>query len=99
MPTSKRGQNFKIRKYSDLDQLLEKGWYLRGLTCNTNGNYCYVILSTVDYSLQKLRPLVEFIPVRQEDKFASTVNSGEHLNFVMNYGTASTFGKEKTIFT
>ena len=93
VPTSKcGGQHFTIRKYSDLDHLLGKGWHFRGL--NENGDYCYVILSTIDYSLQKLRPFVEFIPVRQEDnKFASSVtNSGHHLvlNFVMNYSSPST---------
>jgi len=99
VPTSKRGgQHFTIRKYSDFDHLVGKGWHFRGLS-----DYHCVIMSIIDYSLQKLRPFVEFIPVRQEDnKFASSVtNSGHHLvlNFVMNYATPSTFGINETAFT
>lgn len=60
--------------------------------------YCYVILNTVSY---KSRDCLWDL-LQEDNKFASTVTSGGHrllLNLVMNYGTASTFGKDKTVFT
>ena len=51
---------YRIRHYSDLDELLGKGWHFRGL--NSIGDYCFVVPDTVEYYLCHRRPIVHFVP-------------------------------------
>ena len=53
-------QHYKINHYQDLNHLLGSCWHFRGL--NVNGDYGYVLLDTVDFSLRKARSLVEYFP-------------------------------------
>lgn len=93
-------QHYKIRNYTDLDDVLGSSWHFRGL--NVNGDYGYAVLETVDFYIHKSRSLVEFIPSKvNNNTFASVTNSTGYslvFSFVCNYGTADTFGKDKKIF-
>ena len=40
-------QRYKIAKYANLNPLLGQNWHFRGI--NPNGDFCYVILSTLEY--------------------------------------------------
>ena len=44
---SRKIQRYKIRKFIDLNSLLGNNWHFRGL--NSNGDYGYVILETVEF--------------------------------------------------
>ena len=48
-------QHYKIK---DLNRLLGSCWNFREL--NVNGDYGYVLLDTVDFSLRKARSLVDY---------------------------------------
>lgn len=50
-------QRYKIMNYKDLNPLLGPNWHYRGLNCN--GDFCFVILNTVEYYLFKRDPLSE----------------------------------------
>lgn len=93
-------QHFKIEQYRDLDPYLGNNWHFRGF--NPNGDYGYVQLETVDFCLRKSRCLVEYFPsnTNNEPPIQSSTNTGHVLSFcfVSNYGTATTFGKDKKIF-
>lgn len=93
-------QHFKIRNYQDLNPFLGDSWHFRGL--NSNGDYGYVQLETVDFCLRRSRTLVEYYPPQSDDQlpFKSCTDTGYVLLFcfVSNYGTATTFGKDKNIF-
>ena len=53
--------HYTIAKYQDLNGLLGDNWHYKGL--NINGDFCYVLLDTVEYYLYKRRPMKEFIPL------------------------------------
>ena len=53
-------QRYKIAKYSDLNPVLGLNWHFCGI--NPHGDFCYVILSTVEYYLHKRAPLKEYFP-------------------------------------
>ena len=53
-------QHYKINHYKDLDPVLGSYRHFRGL--NVNGDYGYVLLDTVDFSLREARSLVEYMP-------------------------------------
>ena len=58
-------QHYKIKKYQDLDFYLGSSWHYRGL--NSNGDYSFVELETVEFWLRKARSLVEYIPNEVDD--------------------------------
>ena len=93
-------QHFKINHYRDLNYLLGSNWHFRGL--NTNGDYGYVELDTVDFCLRKGKCFVEYLPPQSdtEPPSKSETDTGYILSFcfVCNYGTNTTFGKNKKIF-
>ena len=57
---SRQIKKYTIRAYSDIDSLMEKGWHWRGL--NQSGDYCYVILDSVEFYLYCKKPLKIFYP-------------------------------------
>ena len=93
-------QHFKVRKYQDLNPFLGDSWHFRGL--NSNGDYGYVQLETIDFCLRRSRTLVEYFPPQDDGHLPlkSCTDTGYVLcfSFVSNYGTATTFGKDKNIF-
>ena len=90
-------QHYKINHYKDLNPFLGSYWHFRGL--NVNGDYGYVLLDTVDFSLRKAR---EYFPPSNDDQSPSkTLTETGHVlsfHFVCKYGNSTTFGKDKTIF-
>ena len=90
-------QYYKIQHYRDLNPLLGSCWHYRGL--NNNGDYCYVVLETVEYYLRKGPSLVEYYPGSGTIS-SSKVDTGHVVcfSFVCNYGNATTFGTDKNIF-
>ncbi len=54
-----RTECFRIHEYRDLNPL-GKDWHWRGFNCN--GDYCYVVLNTVEYYLYRRQPLKEYVP-------------------------------------
>ena len=47
-------------QYQDLNHLLGVDWHFRGI--NENGDFCYVILDTLELYLYRRRPIKEFMP-------------------------------------
>ena len=52
-------EHYTIEDYHDLDSLLGCNWHYRGL--NSSGDFCYVILETVEFYLYRKRPLIYYI--------------------------------------
>ena len=51
--THARNIQYKLRSYKDLDPLLGQNWHYRGAKFNINGDYVFVILSSVEYYITK----------------------------------------------
>ena len=90
-------ERYKIHAYKDLNPLLGTNWHYRGI--NPNGDFCYVILDTVEYYLYRRQPLKEYIP-GGEEPILEYREMGHMLvfQFVRGDGTRSEFGKDATIF-
>ena len=92
-------QYYSIRRYQDLNGILGINWHFRGL--NGNGDFCYVLLNTVEFYLYHRRPLVEYIPKEAAQAPSQAVQQmGDALVFlfVRGDGTPDKFGTDKTIF-
>ena len=91
-------QHYSITRYQDLDPLLGKNWHYRGL--NINGDFCYVLLDTVEYYLYHRRPIREYVP-GQPCPVLQSHEMGDMLvfTFVKENGTPDRFGKDKSIFS
>jgi len=91
-------QNYKIQHCKDLNSLLGNNWPFRAI--NSNGDYGYVELSTVDFYIQKRRPIIQYMLNEESALVSEPINTGYCLtcSFVYNYGTIVTFGKDKTVF-
>ena len=46
--------------YSDLDSLLGKKWFIRGI--NESGDFCYVMLETVRFYMSEKSPHIDYQP-------------------------------------
>ena len=57
-------QHYTIKHYEDLNPLLGKNWHYRGL--NSNGDYGYVVLETIDFCIRKCKPLEEYVPAQED---------------------------------
>ena len=90
-------QHYTISKFQDLNVLLGDDWHYRGV--NINGDFCYVILNTVDFYLYHRRRLKEFVPSAGSVKEVCR-DRGDVLVFcfVKGDGTPAQFGKDKNIF-
>ena len=51
---------YKISTYKDLDELLGHNWHYRGI--NSAGDFCYVMLGTVEYHLYTCNLLIQYVP-------------------------------------
>ena len=87
-------QRYKITKYADLNPLLGQNWHLHGI--NSNGDFCYVILSTLEYYLHKCEPLKEYFPSASgsENFILKPRDLGDMLTFIFvrGDGTREEFG-------
>ena len=92
---------YKIQAYSDLNFLLGKNWHYRGI--NKHGDYAYVVLDSVEFYLSKRPKVVEYMPPQSEnDTITATHNDAGYsitFTFMRRCGNASTFGKNKDIFS
>uniref|UniRef100_A0A1X7SIF6 Tudor-knot domain-containing protein n=1 Tax=Amphimedon queenslandica TaxID=400682 RepID=A0A1X7SIF6_AMPQE len=91
---SRRIKKYAIRAYSDIDSLMENGWHWRGL--NESGDYCYVILDSVEFYLYCKKPLKQYYP----DGSYCNRDQGYGLvfTFVRGDGIATDFGTNPDIF-
>ena len=109
VPSRKAGgiQRYTIRNYSDLNSLLGCNWHFRGL--NSNGDYGYVILKSVEFYIRKGRRILEYIPCQPtasgdgtSGSLTQSISTGTGytltFTFIVGYGTPATFGKDKTVF-
>ena len=72
---------------------------IRGI--NPKGDFCYVILSTLEYYLHKREPLKEYFPSDGSDEFNLKVRDLGYmlvLVFVRGDGTREEFGNNSDIF-
>lgn len=90
-------QYYKIRHYCDLNPLLGSRWHYRGL--NTNGDYCYAVLETIECCIRKGPSVMEYYP-DNDNVSSSKLDTGYVVCFcfVCKYGNATTFGKDRNIF-
>lgn len=93
-------QRYKINHFRDLNPFFGQHWHFRGL--NTNGDYSYVVLETVEFHLHSRRQLVEYCPPMSASGSISEnrTDIGYALTFcfVRGCGTKSTFGKDNIVF-
>ena len=89
---------YTIQSYSSLDDLLGHNWHYRGI--NGEGDFSFVILSTVEFYLHERRRIKEYLPSTNgvRENFRS---SGYKLtfNFVRGDDTFHNFGRRSDIFT
>ena len=83
-----------IKTYKDLDPLLEKDWHWRGL--NEAGDFCYVLLHTVEFYIYHKRSLKEFFP--SMTTIERDLGYGLIFSFVRGDGVPSQFGTDHNIF-
>ena len=74
-------QRYTIKHYQDLNPLLGRNWHYRGL--NSNGDYGYMVLETVEFYIRKCKPLEEYLPAQADGKppLVSSIDAGYHLTF------------------
>ena len=93
-------QHYSISAFQYLNPLLGVDWHFRGL--NVNGDFCYVILSTVEFYLYRRRSMKEYVPVISPDLqvLSKDRNLDDMLiiSFVKWNGTPDQFGTKKDIF-
>ena len=92
-------QRYTINQFQDLNRLLGINWHFRGI--NVNGDFCYVILNTVEYYLYHRRPLKEFMPSLTGERYTADLRDvGDMLvfTFVRGDGTSDKFGSDPQIF-
>lgn len=90
-------ERYTITKYQDLNHLLGVDWHFRGI--NENGDFCYIILNTIEFYLYRRRPIKEFMP--GTPALRVTYKSTGYVLvfcFVKGNGTPSQFGSNQTIF-
>ena len=91
-------QRYKLQNYHDLDSLLGQNWHYRGI--NKNGDYAFVVLSSIEFYIHRRRHITEYCP-SQSSPTLHTADTGYSLkfSFVRGYGNESTFGKDRDIFS
>ena len=98
-------QHYGIDQFSDLNHLLGANWHVRGL--NSQGDYGYANKNTVQFYINKYRPLTDYVPSNDstsvDDVIVATkciLDTGYylHFSFTQGYGNATTFGKDSDIF-
>lgn len=91
-------QVYTITDYRDLDALLGRNWHFRGI--NAAGDFCYVILNTVEFYLYRRCPLTEYFP---DSTGAITKHERDQayalmFTFIRGDGTRDQFGTDPAIF-
>ena len=86
-------QRYTITKYKDLNGLFGANWHYRGI--NANGDFCYVLLNTVEFYLYSMK---EFTP-STNGEVKEVKRDMLVFTFVRGDGTPDTFGKDKDIFS
>ena len=66
----------RIYQYSDLDDILGKGWHFRGL--NSAGDFSFIVPKTTEYYLRLRRPLCHFIPDDNGVPLKTCIPQGMH---------------------
>lgn len=89
-------QHYSIANYQDLNSFLGMNWHYRGI--NHNGDFCYVILNTIEFYLYKRRPIKEYIPSNPIKPQTLSIGHMLVFCFVQNNGTPSQFGTDASIF-
>ena len=92
-------QHYTIARFQDLNCLLGMDWHFRGI--NANGDFCYVMLNTIEYYLYHHRALKEFkLQLSTEGCHAVLRDNGDMLvfSFVRGDGTPDKFGSDPHIF-
>ena len=70
---------------------------------NSQGDFGYIVLETVEFYLHRSRPLPQYFPSvsSSEESFTlSLLGTGytyTDILFVLDYGTSNTFGKDKEV--
>lgn len=97
--STKHLTRYRITQYSDLDDILGKGWHFRGL--NSVGDFCFVVPETIEYHLHRRRPMSYFIPGNNGVAVKTCTPQGYalHFTFIRGDGTPSDFGTNSSIFT
>ena len=88
---------YTITAYNDLDCLLDKNWHVRGVT--PAGDFCYVVIGTVEFYLYKRRPLLDYI--YSDAGVVKTERDQGHcliFSFIRGDGTRDRFGIDSSIF-
>ena len=90
-------EHYTIDNYNELDSVLGSNWHYRGL--NSAGDFCYVMLRTVDFYLYCKRPLIHYIE-KDNKPVKICVPQGYVLVFqyVCGDGPSSQFGNIDSIF-
>ena len=94
-------QQYQLKNYHDLDPLLDRNWHFRGL--NSSGDYAFVVLNTVTYSIHKRRKITECYPSHHGDNVPQDhmQDTGYALKFcfVRTYGNHLHLEKTNTYLT
>ena len=91
-------EHYTIEAYHDLDNLLGCNWHYRGL--NSSGDFCYVMLETVEFYLYRKRPLIYYVE-KEQKPVKTCIPRGFALVFkyVRGDGPSSQFGRVDNIFS
>ena len=90
-------QRYTISCYKDLNDLLGADWHVRGI--NVNGDFCYVILQTIEFYLYHRRPIKEYVPKNgQTLEITRELGYGLTFSLIRGDGTPNKFGTDTTIF-
>ena len=89
-------KRYTISRYQDLNPLLGTDWHYRGI--NTNGDFCFVILETIEFYIYKKRPITEYRPGTPIQAVHKQAGYGLVFSFVKGNGTPSQFGTDTSVF-
>ena len=70
---------YKICTYKDLDELLGHSWHYRGI--NLADDFCYVVQDTVEYHLNRRKPLIQYVQDENGKPVLSKAPQGHALIF------------------
>ena len=87
-------KKYTIRHYSDLDSILGRKWFIRGV--NEHGDFCYVMRDTVRFYLSERQPLTDYQPTGDGARFKKKLYFRGYsliFSFVRGDGVASNFNQ------
>ena len=91
-------QHYTISSYQDLNTVLGKNWHFLGL--NSEGDFRYVLLNTVDYYFYHSKPKKVYVPGPDGGSVQRYLRRGDVLAFTFERGngTPDQFGTDEDIF-